>query len=114
MSIVADIERVSDGGVSINLSDLVPSGEPAVVVFHTPWDQTSINLLEEIGSWARQHTNLAIIFVDVVDERTQVYRQFKLAKIPSIVVVDRDQTEVGRPENNTSDLEELLRALGFL
>jgi len=113
-SVMAGITRVTDGGVSINLSDVVPGGVPAVVVFHTPWDQTSITLLEEIESWAQQHEDLAIILVDVVDDRTQVYRQFNLSEIPSIIVIDRNHSEVKRPENNTSDLEDALRELGFL
>jgi thioredoxin-like negative regulator of GroEL len=79
-----------------------------VVVFHTPWDQTSISLLEEIESWSEQYSDLLIIFVDVVDARTQVYQQFSLEKIPSIIVFDRDQNKVGSTIDSLSDLEELL------
>jgi thioredoxin-like negative regulator of GroEL len=108
LSSLAEIKRVSEGGVDLTLTELNPNNDPAVVVFHTPWDQTSISLLEEIESWSEQYSDLLIIFVDVVDARTQVYQQFSLEKIPSIIVFDRDQNKVGSTIDSLSDLEELL------
>ena len=110
----AEIKRVSDGGVEVNLSDLLPNDEPAVIVFHVPWDQTCISLLEEVESWADQYPNITVIFVDVVDERTQAYRQFSLEKYPSILVYDKEQERTGPVIDSVSDLEELLSDKGFI
>lgn len=112
--VMAGIERISEGGVEINLSDLLPSGEPAVLVFHAPWDQASILLLEELVSWSEQHSNVTIYFINVVDARTQVYRQFSLNRLPSIIIVDRNKDHVGSVIDNITALEDILRDEGFL
>ncbi len=104
----AEIQKISSGGVDLTLSDYVPEEEEAVVVFHTPWDQTSITLLEEITTWAESHPDLHILFVDAVDERTQVYRQHNLVKIPTVVVFDKDHKLYGRTFDNVEDLEKFL------
>jgi len=104
----AGITRISAGGVNINLSELLPSPAPAVVVFHAAWDKSSIGLLAEIESWAKNHPGLAIFFVDVVDERTQVYRQYSLNKIPSILIFDAKQEQVGGVLYDLESLEEIL------
>ena len=106
---IADIQRIKEGGVSIEISDVLTHGEPAVLVFHTPWDQTSVNLTDAIESWAANYSDLTIIFIDVVDPRTQVYRQFSLTEIPSIIVFNRQHEQVGGILTELDDLEAVLR-----
>jgi hypothetical protein len=108
------ITRISNGGVNISLSELLPGPAPMVVVFHTPWDKASIDLLKEIESWAEHHANLAIFFVDVVDERTQVYRQYSLSKVPSILIFDARQEQAGGTVHDLESLEDVLNSNSLL
>lgn len=91
----AEIVRINDGGVSVDLEQLLPGGEPAVLLFHTPWDQDSLQLIEEIEQWASSYPNLKIFVIDVADQRTQVYRQFSLEKIPSIIIFKDNLQQAG-------------------
>lgn len=106
----AGITRISDGGQSIELSDIMIEDEPAVFVFYTSWNQDSLNMLNEIESWASDYPDLPVFFVDCMDQRTQVYRQFELNKIPSIVVYDEEENKVGSAVYEVDDLEDLLKA----
>lgn len=108
LSASAEITRVDDGGMAVTLDDIVPVDEAAVLVFHTAWNQESIQLLEEIENWASTYPNLNIVFINVVDDRTQVYRQFSLEEIPSIVVIDRDHNQTGETVDNVADMEQVL------
>jgi len=106
----AQINRIKDGGQYVEISDTMNADEPAVFVFYTQWEQASINLLEEIESWASDYPDLDIFFIDCVDQRTQVYRQFSLQKIPSIVVYDEEEEQVDSAVYSVRDLEDLLKS----
>lgn len=114
LSAHAGIRRVAEGGVEINVSDLLAAREPGVLVFHATWDTASVNLLADLEYWAQQVPGLDIVLIDVVDERTQVYRQFDLKKIPSIVIMDREHEAVGSPVQDINEMEGILRENGFL
>jgi len=104
----AEIIRVADGGVSVNISELIPNSEPAVVVFHVTWDQECLTLIEELEQWAVNYPELKIILVDVVDERSQVYRQFSVEKIPAMLIFDASQQQVGGTLFDVESLESAL------
>jgi hypothetical protein len=110
----AAIQRIDEGGQEIDLDDLLPDGEPAVLVLHTSWDQASITLVEEIASWASSYPNLAIFIVDVVDPRTRLYQQFNLSRIPSVLVFNDDHEQVGEPVQTVDDLEDRLEFIDAL
>jgi len=110
----AGIERISDGGVEVVLSDILPSGEPAVVVIYTSWDQTSISLIQEMESWSENYPDLAIILIDAADQRTGVFRQFSLTDIPSIIVFNRQHNQAGDIVDNVEALESVLKEYGLL
>lgn len=106
----AQINRIREGGQYIETSDIMTIDEPAVFVFYTEWEQASLNLLDEVESWSSDFPDLDIFFVDCVDQRTQVFKQFNLKEIPSIVVYDKDEEQVGSILYSVDDLEDLLKA----
>jgi len=110
----AEIIRVTDGGVSVNIVELVPNSEPAVLVFHAAWNQDCLTLIEELEQWAVNYPDLKIILVDVVDERSQVYRQFTVEKIPTMLIFDSNQEQVGGAVENVESLELALSNAGFI
>jgi thioredoxin-like negative regulator of GroEL len=104
----AETTEVSDGGQTIELSDVLNRGEAGILVFYAPWHTESVSLKEEMESWADQY-NLTVVLVDVVDERTQVYQQFDLDDLPAMLIFDKDHDQVGGELDSVSDLEEALR-----
>ncbi|HMO49640.1 MAG TPA: hypothetical protein PKE26_03035 [Kiritimatiellia bacterium] len=110
----AGVERITEGGVWLDVEAHRPDNEPAVVVLHVPWQQDSVNLVQEIEDWASNYPDLTILLVDCVDPRTQVYRQFNLREIPAIIIVDRRGEQVGGPLTTVSDLEQTLSDNGLL
>jgi len=110
LRVPAQVNRITEGGQYIETSDIMNVEEPAVFVFYTQWEQASLNLLDEVESWSSDYPDLDIFFVDCVDQRTQVFRQFNLLKIPSIVVYDKDEEPVGSIVYTVNDLEDLLKS----
>ncbi|HMP88891.1 MAG TPA: thioredoxin family protein [Kiritimatiellia bacterium] len=105
----SEITEIKQGGLAINISEVLSADEPGVMVFHAPWDQDSISLVERLTEWAKSYPNLTIVLIDVVDARTQVYRQFSLKMLPSIIVMDRYHEQLGETVFDVDDLEDLLR-----
>lgn len=110
----AEIIRVADGGVAVNISELIPNSEPAVVVFHATWNQECLTLIEELEQWAVNYPDLKIILVDVVDDRSQVYRQFTVEKIPAMLIFDDQQEQIGGALEDVETLESALTSAGII
>jgi thiol-disulfide isomerase/thioredoxin len=105
----ADIKTIEDYGAPVVLDDILPYNKPAVLLFYTPWDQDSVNLKDEVETWSQQYFDLTVIFIDCANEDSEVYKQFGLKEIPSIVVYDSGQAKVGSIVTGLSELEDLVR-----
>jgi thiol-disulfide isomerase/thioredoxin len=105
----ADIKTIEDYGAPVVLDDILPYNKPAVLFFYTPWDQDSVNLKDEVETWSQQYFDLTVIFIDCANEDSEVYKQFGLKEIPSIVVYDSGQAQVGSIITSLSELEDLVR-----
>jgi len=88
-------------------------GEAGILVFYAPWHTESVSLKEEMESWANQY-NLTVVLVDVVDERTQVYQQFDLDRLPAMLIFDTSHDQVGGQLDSVSELEDALRDAGLI
>jgi thiol-disulfide isomerase/thioredoxin len=107
-------ERISDGGVEVELRDLLASGEATILVFYAPWDTTSSALADEVENWESAHPGFTVYLIDVVDERTQVYRQFELKGLPAILLYDKRGDQIGGELDNVDDMEVALQDEGLL
>lgn len=110
----AEIKKIEDNGAEVILDDVLPYQKPAVIVFYTAWDQDSINLMKEVEDWAGQYYDLTVVFIDCVNEDSNVYKQFELEEIPSIIVYDTKQERVGDVLFELEDLEDLVRDRNLL
>jgi hypothetical protein len=102
-------ERISDGGVEVDLRDLLSSGETTILVFYAPWDTTSSALADEVENWESSHPGFTVYLIDVVDERTQVYRQFDLDGLPAILLYNSRGDRIGGELDNLDDMESALQ-----
>lgn len=107
-NIMADVTRVAENGSVINIDEIIPSGEPGVVVLHLPWDNESSNLLASIESWAQKFPNLSITFVDVGSLGSEVCRQFDVREVPVVLVFEKNHTLLDDSIDNVEDLETLM------
>lgn len=107
-TVMADVTRVADNGSVIQIDDLIPSGEPGLVVLHLPWDNESSNLLVAIETWAQKFPNLSITFVDVGSLGSEVCRQFDVREVPVILVFEKNHTLLDDSIDNVEDLETLM------
>lgn len=110
----AEIKKIEENGAEVILDDVLPYQKPAVIVFYTAWDQDSINLMKEVEDWAGQYYDLTVVFIDCVNEDSNVYKQFELEEIPSIIVYDTKQERVGDVLFELEDLEDLVRDRNLL
>jgi len=105
----AEFQRIDEGGLEINLEDVLPHRQPAILLLYAPWDQESSQLIEELENWSNDHTDFVVIAANVVDERTLLSRQFELKKIPAIFVYDDEKNQVGTSVETIDELEDLLK-----
>ncbi|MGA1194004.1 MAG: hypothetical protein ACO3ZG_06465 [Kiritimatiellia bacterium] len=109
VSALAGIEKIEDSGAYLELDDVLPYDEPAVVLFYVGWEQDSIDLMADVEYWAGQYPDLAILFVDCASVGSAVYNQFAMSKIPSMLIFDEKQKQVGDFLFEVSDLEKRLK-----
>lgn len=109
VAVAAEIKKVEENGAEIQLNDVLPYRKPAVVVFYTAWEQDSINLMNDVESWANDYYDLHVVFIDAVNEDSEVAKQFDIEEIPSIMVFDIEQQQVGDILDNLDDLKTVMR-----
>jgi hypothetical protein len=108
-SALAGIEKIEDNGAYLQLDDVLPYEEPAVVLFYIGYEQDSIDLMADVEYWAGQYPDLAILFVDCGSVGSEVYNQFSLSEIPSMLVFDKKGEQVGGIIYEDDDLEQVLK-----
>lgn len=107
-STLAGIEKIEDNGAYLRLDDVLPYDEAAVVLFYIGYEQDSIDLMADVEYWAGQYPDLAIFFVDCGSVGSEVYNQFSLSVIPTMLVFDKKQKQLGGPLFEVDDLEQRL------
>ncbi len=106
----AGVQRIADGGLALDLTTILPTGQTAVLVFHATWHQPSRVALERIEARASEHPEITFIFVDCVDVRTRVARQFSLRRLPAIMIYNREGQPAGGPLHDPDALFTALEA----
>lgn len=107
--LAGQITRVEQNGDEIELDDLLPEKEPAMILFFNAWEQDSQDLIAEVETWSGNVPDLQIFMVDAVNPQTAVYRQFALSRLPTILVFDKKGERVGAEVDEIYDLDRLLK-----
>lgn len=107
--LAGDIKRIEEGGAEIELDDILPDKEPAMILFYNEWEQDSKDLIAEVETWSSNVPDLHIFMVDAVSPQTAVYRQFALSRLPTILVFDKKGERVGGEVDEIYDLDRLIK-----
>lgn len=108
-ALAGDITKIAEGGVEIELDDILPDDEPAIILFYNAWEQDSQDLIAEVESWSGNEPDLRIFMIDAVNPQTAVYRQFSLSRLPTIIVFDKKGERVGSEVDEIYDLDRLIK-----
>ncbi len=106
---IAEITILEENGAYLELEDVLPDDETAVVLLYTAWDQTSINLRQDVEVMAGSYPDLELFFVDAVSESSEIYRQLAPGRIPAILVYDENGERAGPVFDSAYDLERFLK-----